>query len=414
MTNFPIQSATACRLKWGWSTVFLSKPSTASCHRVNQDKLNLDNISNFHNLPRKIADRQAMLQGQWPGGGCEYCKRIEDAGGFSDRQLHLTDHFNNLTPAELFDNPNAVEVVPTVLEIYFNNTCNLKCLYCGPWFSSKWESEIAKFGEARPGKQWKHEHNPDYDQMVAKLWTWMETNYKSLRAFHILGGEPFMQTELDDCIDFFDQHPNPLMSFVIITNLTISDAMLDRYIAKFQKLVGQKKIARLQISASLDCWGPQQEYVRSGLNLAQWKRNFEKLLQLRWVNLHINHALSGLTIKTLPDLLDHMNEWSKVRPIFSSFMTVQDPAFMNPSIFGPNVFTDDFAIINSKMPDYSEHHKKFKEHMFGIGKEIEAAKPNIPLILDLKAYLETLDARRNTDYKLLFPWLKDIFDQYET
>jgi MoaA/NifB/PqqE/SkfB family radical SAM enzyme len=29
-----------------------------------------------------------------------------------------------------------VHVTPRILEVYFDNTCNLKCLYCGPHFSS--------------------------------------------------------------------------------------------------------------------------------------------------------------------------------------------------------------------------------------------------------------------------------------
>ena len=31
------------------------------------------------------------------------------------------------------------------LELYFNNTCDLKCVYCNETFSSQWEIENGKF-----------------------------------------------------------------------------------------------------------------------------------------------------------------------------------------------------------------------------------------------------------------------------
>jgi Radical SAM superfamily len=413
MTNFPINGPTACRLKWGWSTIFLSKEATTSCHRVTPDQINVDNFKHFHNLYRKRMDRQKMIDGEWPGGGCEYCQRIETAGGISDRQIHLTKEFDHWTPPALLDNNAALSVNPTVLEVYFNNTCNLKCLYCGPWFSSKWQSEIDHFGPIWEDKPHPWQMNPNYDQMVAELWKWMELNHHDLRAFHILGGEPFMQKELDDCLDFFDSHPNPLMAFVIVTNLSVSDAVLDRYIAKFEQLVSKRKIKQLQITASLDCWGPQQEYVRSGLNLAQWQRNFKKLLQLDWINLQINHAISALTIKTLPELLDNISVWNERHRIYSNFMTVQDPTYLNPDIMGPGVFTQDFEIIQNKILKSSSWHVSVSKYMKGIGLQIENAEPNVNEIKRLKDFLERVDRRRNSDYKQLFPWLAQVFDKYE-
>lgn len=415
MTNFPFNKTPGCRQKWAWSTIYLSKSSTASCHRVDHDKLTLENFSDFHNLPRKLNDRKLMAEGTWPGGGCEYCKDIEDADGFSDRQMHLTDEYENLTPHELLTDPTALKVNPTVLEVYFNNTCNLKCVYCGPWFSSKIEDEYKKHGTVfNTGRsnwdQWSM--NKDYDQMVQALWLWLEKNHQDLRSFHILGGEPFMQKEFDDCLDFFDSHPNPNMEFVIITNLSVGDKKMDHYIDRFKALIAKRKLKALQITASLDCWGPQQEYVRSGLNLKQWERNFEKLLKLKWIRLQVNHAICGLSVKTMPELLQKMQQWSSIRPIFNNFMTVQDPSYMNPTIFGGGVFEKDFELIESLMMNNTEHAKSAKLYMNGIRKQIAYSKPNVQEIRNLKYFLETIDTRRKTDYKTLFPWLVEEFDKY--
>ena len=75
---FPIKTDTACQLKWNWSTIRLYTGETSSCHRVQSDNVSVDSFDQFHNTPKKLADRELMLHGKWPIGGCEHCKNIED------------------------------------------------------------------------------------------------------------------------------------------------------------------------------------------------------------------------------------------------------------------------------------------------------------------------------------------------
>ena len=146
---FPIKTSTACQLKWTWSTIFLTTETTASCHRTNQHKFDVEQFD-FHNTPSKLNDRERMLQGQWPEKGCDYCKNIEAAGGQSDRITNL-DLPGIHAPIELDSNPKEIKVTPRILEVYFDNTCNLKCVYCGPHFSSLWDAENKSHGEFSQG-----------------------------------------------------------------------------------------------------------------------------------------------------------------------------------------------------------------------------------------------------------------------
>ena len=87
---FPITKGLPCQLKWTHSTIYLTDGVSASCHRVQGDPLEIrDGELNFHNIPAKLEARRKMLNGEWPGRGCEHCKHIEEAGGKSDRQVHL-------------------------------------------------------------------------------------------------------------------------------------------------------------------------------------------------------------------------------------------------------------------------------------------------------------------------------------
>ena len=81
---FPIQTQTACLLKWAWSTVYLAKGTSSSCHRTLQAPIPADKFESFHNLPNKIDARNKMLRGEWPKGGCEYCEKIEASNGDDD------------------------------------------------------------------------------------------------------------------------------------------------------------------------------------------------------------------------------------------------------------------------------------------------------------------------------------------
>jgi hypothetical protein len=150
-----------------------------------------------------------MQQGDWPQGGCEYCEKIERAGGTSDRQQQLqANHVGEITPRELYADPASVEVVPTILEIYFNNTCNMSCLYCGSHFSSKWEEENRKFGVYTNTADtvsfgWdRKQPDLDYDRMLEDFWRYLAGNnrYQHLRQYQIAGGEPFYQVELEQTV----------------------------------------------------------------------------------------------------------------------------------------------------------------------------------------------------------------------
>jgi pyruvate-formate lyase-activating enzyme len=356
-----------------------------------------------------------MKSGAWPQGGCQYCEKIEAAGGMSDRQYQLhAGHEQDRTPEELLTDPEAVEVVPTILEVYFNNTCNMACLYCGSHFSTKWEEENKRFGVFEQGRvQFGHNQpsNPNYQRMLADFWRYLieKDRYKHIRYYQILGGEPFFQPEFDTSLDFWESHPNPELTFNIITNLKVPTKKFRAYIDRFGAMVQSGALKRLQITGSLDAWGPQEEYVRWGLDLEEWQENWEYLLDKDWIVMCMNTAISALTIKTLPDLVERINGWNSRRgpwnPISFSFMSVMTPPEMVPDIFGSGVFDADFERVLAAMPQDKPGSASAIEHMQGIMRQIQAGPRDVSRINDLVVYLTEIDRRRGTNWQKLFPWL---------
>jgi len=400
---FPIKTDTACQLKWNWSTIFLTTEQTASCHRTNSHKFDTA-IFDFHNTPEKLDDRQRMLDGKWPQKGCDYCRNIEQAGGQSDRITNL--NFPGVhAPPELDSNPLATQVTPRILEVYFDNTCNLKCLYCGPHFSSLWDAENVRFG-LKPFNK-----SPNIDTNKKQIFAWLKEHGRYLTNFNILGGEPLYQSELEECLNLFDQYPAPDLTLQIFTNLNTKLSHLTQIVGRIKQLVDQDKIRGFDVTASLDCWGAPQEYVRYPLDLISWQQNFEYLLSQEWINLIVSSTVTPLTIKTLPDLLKKIQTWNQQRPVHHYQNSVNEPSYLFIDIFG-DIFAEDFERALSLKPTNTPEQQDSRNYLEGIAKQSSATGPNILEIKRLRDFLNEMDRRRNTSWPTVFPWLVDEFAKY--
>lgn len=402
---FPIKTNTACQLKWTWSTVRLYNGLSSSCHRVNGQILTPETFFNFHNTEKQLSDRKLMLAGEWPSGGCEYCQNLENAGGQSDRQFHgkLPDY----SPPELDNDPAAINVTPRILELYLDNVCNMSCLYCWEGFSSKIYNENKKFGEFdQEGVVIKNsvERHPQYDEMLDQLWLWLDKNYMSLKRLNILGGEPFYQTQFDKMLNFVEQRTHSTLEFNVVSNLKISLDKLKSYVDQFKSLIARRKILRFDLTCSIDCFGPEQEYVRYGIDLDQWKENFEYLVSQKWLVLHINQTLSSLTLKSSPELLKYIYSFEKsIGHFFGPTTMTYD--FLHPKVFGAGFFDADFEKIISSMTGSTWQNNEAVHNMIAMQQELNTHSKSPTMIKQLAVYLTELDRRRGTNWQQTFPWV---------
>jgi organic radical activating enzyme len=403
---FPIKTTTACQLKWIWSTVYLTEGHTASCHRTNHHSFDFESF-NFHNTDQKIKDRQRMLNGQWPEQGCDDCRNIELAGGASDRITNL-NFWEFDAPKELQLNPIATTVTPRILEIYFNNTCNLKCTYCGPEFSSLWADELKRFDGTI------YQINENFDTNKQKLFDWLTTNINELHQLNILGGEPLYQPEFDQLLDVLERNPAPQLTLTFFSNLAVAQDKLVQKIDRIERLKEQGYIKKLIITASLDCWGDEQEFARFPLSLKTWEKNFNYILNKNWINIVIGSTITPLTIKTLPILMEKINEWNVKRPVYWYGNTSEDPGRefdFGISMFG-NIFEEDFNRAIDQMPEKFEEHISVKNYLKGIRDMVKNSTLNLTKIEKFYTMLEQFDQRRNTNWRSVYPWLVELFKQH--
>lgn len=407
-TVFPIKTATACQLKWNWSTLYLSSGITRSCHRTSESVLTPDNFNTFHNTEIKLNDREMMLKGQWPEKSCHYCKNIEINGGISDRMRHLS--LPHSLPKELESNVNAIQVSPTILEVFFNNTCNMSCLYCNSTLSSSIQAENKKFGPFELGEVKIVNVDVHYKNLIDPFWQWFKTGFKDIKEFKLLGGETFFQKELNQFLEYANRYPNPDCVISIVTNLMVDKSKLQDYIKKFKQLIASKKIKRFDLTVSIDCWGVEAEYVRYGLDLKKWEENFELLLENKWLYVNINQTITSLTIKSMPELLKKLQQWRKIRHIGHWFGSVLDAGmWLQAETFGEKIFGDDAKEILQLMPQDSEENKNAYNYMESIFDFILATKtPDLENIKNLIIHLNEMDRRRGTNWRETFTWLTEF------
>lgn len=405
---FPIRNNTACVYKWGWNTFRLYNATSSSCHRVNPVTVSLENFDNFHNTPEVINDRQKMLAGEWPGRGCEYCQNVEKQGGVSDRLYH--NDIPGLTPVD-FDPRGDQRVTPRIVELYLTNTCDLACVYCLPGFSSRINEELKKYGPYLIGIV-PITQTSNRDQYFTAWLNWLDKNYQHIDRVSIMGGEPFLQKEMWSILEFIDTKQNQNLTISVNTNLNANPDTVKRFVETCKNLIVNKKIKRVHIDASLDCWGPQAEFIRDGLDLARWQENFEYLITHKWLSISVHQVLTSLSIGTALDLQQRIAEYKKQNPRITQAYHVVDSGYeeiYHPNIFGAAFFKDKLDALLEHYPIATEWDIETRKRLEGICLMANAGNPDSLRLSKLCATLDMIDQRRNTDWKKLFPDIAQYF-----
>lgn len=401
---FPIKSDTSCRLKWSWSTIYLNTGKTASCHRASGS--DIDDFANFHNTDLKIQARQQMLAGEWPGHGCEYCRNIEQAGGVSDRQFQ--NQIPEVYPAELDTDPTATVVEPVILEVFFSNTCNLRCVYCSAECSSAIQQENARFGGAIVASQNYEYQDNRYREMVPKFWQWMESNGRRLRRLQVLGGEPFLQQDVDQLVEYFERTPCPELEYNLVTNLMVPNRVLDRKLSQLADLVARGHLGRVDLQVSVDSWGPAQEYVRYGFERGLFEQNLRTVQGYGIFRTGLLSTVNALSIPEMPALADKFLEWNQHSVIYWYMHLVlpEGSSVFDPMNFDYSVWADSLAQVAQRIPTDTWDNRQTRDIFEGIRTKLEkGCRANYAMQDQLFEYLDSTDHRRGLDWRRTFPWL---------
>jgi len=318
-----------CLAKWTQVTMHLGTGMTHSCHHPSPHKIPLKeleiNPTALHNTRLKKRKRKEMLDGKRPSE-CDFCWNVEDnSDSFSDRVFKSSEpwswkDFDSIKNGYWNDNVN-----PRYVEVSFSNTCNLKCAYCGPQYSSKWVEEIEKHGAYPTSQNFNSIKDikirgempylqNDYNPYVEAFWKWWPDLYKDLHTFRITGGEPLLTKDTFRVLEYIQEHweENPNLSLAINTNLSVPDKLVEKFLDIAEDLTSNNKVRELIIFTSVEATGSQAEYTRFGLKYDKFWLNIEKLLtRLPKLTVNIMAAFNALSVFTYGELIDKVFEFKR-------------------------------------------------------------------------------------------------------
>jgi len=286
-------SPSFCLAKWLQVTLHLQNGFNHSCHHPEVHQITLDDLKNgpssLHNTAYKKNLWAAMKKGNRPKE-CDFCWKVEDSAGhhFSDRILKSSDPWAHERMQEIANTPAKKNVNPSYVEVSFSHECNFRCSYCNPYTSSSIWAQYAKHGPyigrasveeiERVGRKpfGKEEPNP----YVNAFWEWFPELSRSLRVFRITGGEPLLNRNTFQVLDFIEKNPLPELELCINSNLGVPDKFIDEFLEKVSLLTKDGKLKKFRLYTSVDTHGAQAEYLRVGLNYERWLRNVKKYLKV--------------------------------------------------------------------------------------------------------------------------------------
>jgi hypothetical protein len=169
-----------------------------------------------------------------------------------------------------------------------------------------------------------------------------------------------------------------------------------------------KHIEVFDLTASIDCWGPESEYVRHGLDLNKFENRLAWAAQQGdWLRIHINQTITAMTMRTMADLIKKISQYSDQKHIGHYFQFCTGPyMFQHPQSYSYDFWADTFDEIYSAMPRRTESQIEAIPRMRGLQAQLQQfTQHNYKDIKKLHVYLDEIDRRRGTSWRELFSYL---------
>jgi MoaA/NifB/PqqE/SkfB family radical SAM enzyme len=232
------------------------KPCCSS--RMNLGNLNEQSIDEILQGEIATSIRDSIIEGTWHKA-CGQCKEQEIRGVRSER-LSGKNNFM-LKHKSISKNYFKLER----LDLRWSNICNLSCIYCYEYFSSKWaQLKGIKVNNLK-------------DVNENGLFSLIELHKDSVETIMLLGGEPLLQKQNLDLVNIL-----PDKNYYILTNLCVD--LLNNPIA--EKLMEK----HITWGISFETIGPKFEFVRHGGKWEVFDKNI-KYLQTRALEAHSLYSL---------------------------------------------------------------------------------------------------------------------------
>ena len=441
-------SPSLCLAKWLQVSLHLTTGKTHSCyhppvHSIDRKKIS-KKPSALHNTEKKKQERALMLKGERPQG-CSYCWNIEDSGRhYSDRHYRSLEPWAESRFQEVLDQGEGDNIIPSYVEVNFNQSCQMKCSYCSPHLSTTWMDEIKKYGayptiqshndikSLKKRQLWPislKEHNP----YVEAFWKWWPELYPKLKVFRMTGGEPLIDYNTYRVFEYIKSHPHSDLELAITSNLCPPEKTMNRFTKEVKEILKGKKIFRFMLFPSIDTWTEQAEYIRFGLNIKEFESNVRMLIkEIPELLISFIVTVNALSPFSLKKLLEKILEWQKeafylyggnYRRIFFDLPYLRTPAWQALDVLPKGLAEGYFKmcldfmennkvdISKGKYYGFSDFQINKMKRLMTLSNKIPNKKQQYLNRVNFYKFFSEHDRRRQTDFVNTFPELKSFWEE---
>ena len=321
---------------------------------------------------QKLVDlRELNKTDQLHSKGCEQCIYMEQHGGTS-RRSGVNSYYNSTAT----DLPG-----PRGLEIKIDYTCNIACVYCGPYNSTKWRLEENTPKTVFPIRLSK----PDIIALLDTL------DLSNLDNIHFYGGDPLFTDTHEVILNYIDQRvglKNIYAWYNTNGTIKVSQRVLDLW----------AKCRLIKVFFSIDDVGPRFEFIRYG---AVWSEAEENMLWYK-DTCPVNTMFTIQPTMSCLNTLHHYEllNWKKKYFDTNRLGDVTDVTRHNVfRSFELDSMPDE---LMKKCLDYNKDDPWFNTF-------VQSFKFNAEKYNHTKAKIAELSARRNLDFAKIFPDLAPYF-----
>lgn len=407
-------SSTFCAAKWLNSSIWLGTGMTASCHMPPAHKIDMDELENnplaIHNTKEKNNFRQEMLKGV-KVKECSACWDNEENNCISER-FYKSQIYDKKTILSLPENSNPY---PKTLEISFDRSCNMACLYCNSEFSTTWAKDIRDNG---PYFALETEGSSCYTKTNDNMFVYSDDNNPFIKAFfnlcenglvdnldeiRITGGEPFMSPNFRR---FFEKYKNKNIRIAINTNLCFQEKWWKWFLENIDN------VNNLHLYMSNESFGAQGEYVRDGYNQRIWESRYRVLKEKSNVTLHAMCTINALTMDTG---FEEFLKWSiDNQNVNLTFNFLRFPQFLDVDNIPLDIKEKIAKSVLNIFESYKENNEFFNAQINRLVYNLSICKFSEEEVLknrkDLKNFIIQYDRRRNKEFKKTFDKLIGFYD----
>ena len=363
-----------------WNTIYISPTGDIEncCVSSNQlGKFPAKDLDEVLTSDEYIEIKSKLSQGKFPTG-CNLCNHANPSLRSIVNQL-LGANADN----EFYHNVDNFKL--EYLDVRWTNTCNSACVYCGPTWSSKWADEL---GIAQPVDT----------EKTRKLKEFFYPKLKDIKVAYLAGGEPLLSKDNEWLLEtLYEQNPN--CKIRINTNLTNLNTKVYQLLCKFKNktwIVSGESI------------GERYEYVRYGSKWVDFEQNLKTILANKDDEVVFNTVYSAVTAVDLVDYVEWLGTMG-VSPSQVSFFFYNNGA---GGFFDPRLLPE--STLNRCRSDLIEISTRYsciellQQCCKSISERLDSPLPNDCTYTRMIQTLETIDRRRGTDSKKIFPEIYDI------